>query len=442
MGAGGSMSSAVAWYRDHFQQIQATLPSAELPWLRNWRQQQLAQFLAQGFPTRRQENWRYTDLSLLEKQNFLLARNNEPFDKNFLANFLLKNTEHLQLVFINGYYQPALSQLFALPDGALLMSLAQALELCPQQVLPYLKHDFLQQPLAHLNTAFMTDGLFLYLPQQCVIKQPIHVLFLSTTPHPNMQHIRNIIIGDEQSQATIFEHYASLTDTYYWNNIVTQIHAGAAANIHYYKCQQESAQAVHSAQVNVQQQRDSQVYAWQAALGAHLAREDWQINLAEQNAATALHGWYSATAKQHLAQYIQINHCAPHTISRAFYKGLANDQATAVFNGKIGVQQTAPKTQAKLTNQNLLLANTATINTKPELEIYADDVQCAHGATIGQLDEEALFYLRTRGLDKIYAQQILLQAFAENSLEFIKTEIIKNFMSDLMQQKLSRLIEK
>ncbi|MGB6976504.1 MAG: Fe-S cluster assembly protein SufD [Gammaproteobacteria bacterium] len=430
------MIFAVAEYREHFQQIQNSADPA-LNWLRAYREQQLAQFLAQGFPTRQQENWRYTDLSLLTRQSFALANANFSIDtQDIFSAYELKNTEHLRLVFINGYYQAALSQLTGLPIGVQLMPLSQALCICPQHILPYLKQEFPNEPLVNLNTAFMTDGLFLYLPNDCIIKQPIHLLFLSAAQQPMMQQIRNIVRVGDQAQVTLFEHHGSLTEINYWNNVVTQIHMSPGANLHYYKCQQESAAAIHSAQTNIHQQRDSQVFAWQGAFGAQLARENWQVNLAEQNAAVALHGWYGALEQQHLAQYIQVNHDAPDTTSSTFYKGLANDKATAVFNGRIVVQQTAQKTQAKLTNQNLLLAKTATINAKPELEIYADDVKCGHSATVGQLDEHALFYLQARGIDKMCAHQLLLQAFAENMLEPITSDAIKTFIGHLMQQKL------
>jgi Fe-S cluster assembly protein SufD len=430
------MNIAIAEYRDYFQQLKNSahpifngLPAC--------REQQLAQFLAQGFPTRHQERWRYTDLSPLTRQSFALANPYVPNGiKNILSTYELKNTDYLRLVFVNGYYQAALSQLTALPRGTLLMPLAQALHVCPQHVLPYLQQEFRQQPLVNLNTAFMTDGLFLYLPAHCIIKQPVHLLFLSSAQQPMMQQMRNIVIIDKQAQATLFEHHASLTEINYWNNVVTQMDMAPGSHLNYYKCQQESAAAIHSAQINIQQQRDSQLFAWQGTFGAQLAREDWQIALAEPNAAAALQGWYGATEQQHLAHHIHVSHGAPNTTSSTFYKGLANDKATAVFNGKIVVEQIAQKTQAQLTNQNLLLAKTATINTKPELEIYADDVKCMHGATIGQLDEQALFYLQARGIDKKDAQRLLLQAFSENMLEFIKTDAVKTFMSYLMQQKL------
>jgi Fe-S cluster assembly protein SufD len=436
MDAGGSMISAIAWYRDHFQQVYPQLPNSELEELRNCRQHQFAQFLAQGFPTRRQENWRYTDLSLLTQQPFTLAEvQSEPQLGKLLAAHELNNPDYLQLVFINGYYQATLSSLATLPVGTLLMPISQALRVCPQHVLPYLQQDFAQQPLTHFNAAFMTDGLFLYLPPLSVIKQPIHVLYISTASQPMLQQIRNIVLVGEQAQLTLLEQHVGLTEVSYWNNVVTQMNMAPGSHCHYYKSQQETA-AIHTAQIHIHQQRDSQVLTWQGAFGAKLAREEWQVTLAEPNAAVALHGWYGASEQQHLAQHILINHVAPNTRSDAFYKGLAHNEGTAVFNGKIKVQQAAQKTQAKLTNKNLLLSNAATINTKPELEIYADDVKCAHGATVGQLDEQALFYLQARGIDKVAAKQLLIQAFAENMLEFISEDSIKAFFSHLMQQKL------
>lgn len=425
------MNNELQHYSEYHQQLNPTFMGNQLPWLRTLRKTNLEQFLLAGFPTRHQEDWKYTDLSFLKKRSLNWAAHDEEITAAQIAPYVLKDTESCQLVFIDGCFAAALSNIDDLPQGLDLTSLTEILFSQPESLRTYLQAIAEQSAssLMHLNAAFANDGVWLRVAKNTQIKQPVHLLFVSTeASQQQMVNLFNVIELAENSQVTVFEQHVGLGDNPCFKNIVTHINLQPGAALTHTKLQAEAKQTVHIAQTTVQQTRDSQFRSDSISLGAELARDDLSVALNENNASCTLNGFYTLSGKQHIDHHTRIDHFAPHCNSEENYKGILNDQAKGVFNGKVIVHPAAQKTQSRQINKNLLLSKTAEMNTKPELEIYADDVQCAHGATVGQIDEEALFYLRSRGLDEDQATTLLTQAFCNDILDHIQHPEIADYV--------------
>lgn len=397
------------------------------------RQQPFADFLIQGFPKRRDENWKYTDISVLENANFNLALDktvaNLKIDK-----YCLPNSHHL--VFINGHFVPQMSNMQSLPAGVILTNMVDAWQRFPQLVKPYLQTEN-KTSFDNLNAALMTDGLFLYVPKNVMMPQPVQLLCLATQGlSAAMQHLRNVIIVESDSQLIYLEDYIGLASVKYFNNVVTQIALNARAQMAFYKCQNEARSAYHVANIQVEQKTNTQFKSYSFSLGGQIARDDLAIMMNGTGANCDLNGLYLVQDKQHVDQHTRIDHVAAHCTSRENYKGILDGKATGVFNGKVFIHPHAQQSKAKQSNQNLLLSKNAEMNTKPELEIYADDVQCAHGATVGQIDEMALFYLRSRGIDETTARHILIHAFMSEIVDDITPPAIKLHIDNFLRGKL------
>lgn len=403
--------------------------------LQTLRAREFSQFTLQGLPKCDQENWKYTDISALETAAFNLVLNNQDDSNLSIAEHYLPDSHNL--VFVNGYFSSQLSKLQALPDGVILTDIRNAWKSFPELVKPYLEKD-IKQSLDSLNLALMTDGLFLYVPKNLKLKQPIQLLYLTTQSSQDcMQHLRNIILAEESAGVVLLENYVGLGDVKYFNNIVTQIYAKKNSQIEYYRCQNESREAYHIANIQVEQSANSQIKSYAFSVGSKLARDDLMISLNETGASCELLGLYLVHDKQHIDHHTRIDHHAAHGSSRENYKGILEGKATGVFNGKVIVHPGAQQTKAQQTNQNLLLSKTAEMNTKPELEIYADDVQCTHGATVGQMDEAALFYLQSRGIAEPTARKILTYAFMSEIIDAIGNPAIKQHIFLSCQRKLA-----
>jgi Fe-S cluster assembly protein SufD len=340
-----------------------------------------------------------------------------------------------RLVFVNGYYAPDLSALPALPAGVVLGCLAAALDAHGEQVEAHLgRHArFDDNAFTALNTAFFRDGAFLVLPRNVVLEQPVYLVFLSTAEGAQVSHTRNLVVAGSGSQASLVEAYAGLGDGVYLTSAVNEIVAEDGAILDHCKVQQEGPGAFHFANTQVRQGRSSNFTSTFAGFGGQWVRNEVRAVLDAEGCECTLNGLYQATGRQHVDNHTVIDHAKPHCASHELYKGILDGQAHGVFNGKIFVRQDAQKTDAKQTNQTLLLSDDATINTKPQLEIYADDVKCTHGATVGQLDAEALFYLRTRGIGKDEARSLLTFAFANDVLGRIKVEPLRRRLEQALR---------
>lgn len=343
----------------------------------------------------------------------------------------------IRLVFLNGGFVPELSRTGKLPAGVVVGNLASVLDSPVEQLRSYLGRlaDFHDQVFPAWNTAFLRDGALVLLPRNCVLAEPIQLLFASVPQgKSNVSHPRVLIVAQSSSQAAVIERYLSpgAESEVYFSNAVTEIALEENASLEHYKLQQESREAFHIAHTQVRQARGSNFCSSYIGLGGRLVRNEIRILFGAEGSEATLNGLYLGAGRQHLDNHTVIDHARPHCTSHQLYKGILTDRAHGVFNGKVIVRQDAQKTDAKQTNKVLLLSEEATINTKPQLEIFADDVKCTHGATVGQLDAEAVFYLQSRGLGLEEARNLLTFAFANDIVDRIRLEGIRRHLENLL----------
>ena len=398
-----------------------------------WQKERLKVFLLQGFPQRKLENWKYTSVSPISEQLFTFSKITDSKVADIdITSYVLDDV--YRLVFINGNFVPCLSDLSKLPPEVQLTSL-NTVQREIQNQLTMLK-DY-QTPFSVMNDALFQEGLFVHIPKNCCLEKPIHLIYLSQpTVSMSMSQIRHLIILEENTKATIFEDYHGVNDSVYFNNIVTQINVGSSAQLEFYKLQQEGDKAFHIANTVIHQNYCSQVTSCYITLGSKLSRDDLNYSLDESSASCQLLGFYYINEKCHVDHHTRINHRAAHCSSQQNYKGILTNQSRGVFNGKIIVHQSAKQTIAHQTNKNLILSLGAEVDVKPELEIYNDDVKCTHGATIGQLSKELLFYMQSRGIHRSTAEYLLTCAFANEVLEMLSHKIV----AERIQQKITEYL--
>ena len=387
-----------------------------------------------GYPTTRNEDWRFTSVAPITRTTFLPGAEDAASDRG-------GTRISGRLVFYNGHYRPKLS---SPPKGITVGSLARMLGGQPSLVEPHLARyaDYQNNTFVALNTAEFQDGAFVQIAPGAIIEEPIQLVFESSANgHPTVSHPRNLIVAGPNSQATIVETYTSAPSaagdhaSLYFTNPVTELVAGDNAVIDHYKLQTESEQAFHVATLQVQLGRDTNFRSHSISFGGGLVRNDVNAVLSE-GAECTLNGLYLVHGRQHIDNHTAIDHAKPYAASHELYKGILDGRSTAVFNGKILVRKDAQKTDAKQTNKNLVLSEDAVINTKPELQIHADDVRCTHGATIGQLDAEGIFYLQSRGIGLVDARNLLILAFARDIVDRIKVEPLKAQLEQMLLEKL------
>ncbi|HYV67684.1 MAG TPA: Fe-S cluster assembly protein SufD [Myxococcales bacterium] len=399
------------------------------------RQAAFARFEQLGLPTLQDEEWKYTSLAPLAQLRF------EPAAPGALPDpgrFSLAGTG-VQIVFVDGKHRPDLSSGKASPSGIFAGSLSAALadrpELVRRELSRHADHD--REALVALNTAFLQDGAFIHLPEGAVVPEPIHLLFLTThSGKTTASHPRNLFVAGRGSQATIVETWAGPGGQAYLTNAVTEAVLGDGAHLDHYKVQEEGPRAIHLALLQVEQGRDSRLRSSSIALGAALARNEVRARFASEGGECTLNGLYMAGAKQHLDNRTVVDHQSARCTSRELYKGVLSDRSRGVFSGRVLVRKDAQKTDASQTNKNLLLSDEAWVDTKPQLEILADDVKCAHGAAVGQLDENALFYLRSRGIPQEAARSLLTWAFASEMVELIPLRPLQARVRQLVASRL------
>ncbi|MHC5008443.1 MAG: Fe-S cluster assembly protein SufD [Planctomycetota bacterium] len=397
-------------------------------------------FTSLGFPTTRDEEWRFTNVTPIAKTAFALAGpDGAAVSASDLDRVEPVPEDWPRFVFVNGHSCDELSARRGLPDAITAGGLAGAMTGGAGAVSRHLaKHASCEtQPFTALNTAFMADGAFIHVPAGTVVEHPIDLLFITTGgPDPQVAHPRNLIVVEPGSQVTIIERYAGLGDGPSLTNAVTEVVAGENAVIDYYKIGREAAHAYHIGAMHIHQARNSTVSCHTVTIGGALVRNDITTVLDGEGGHCTLNGLYLVSGRQHVDNNLRVEHAKPHCDSREYFKGILHDQARAVFTGRIVVHKDAQKTDAKQTNLNMLLSEDAQVDTKPQLEILADDVKCTHGATIGQIDEEAIFYLRSRGLDDAMARDLLVFAFAEESLELIQPVPLRRQLQDVLLDRL------
>jgi Fe-S cluster assembly protein SufD len=410
-------------YLENFTAFAKQSAGHNQPWLRKLREDAFARFCETGFPTTHDEDWRFTNVSAIARTSFAL-----PDDRTTdLAAFDLKlwslEGAAAQLVFLDGKLVRELSAVGALPAGVTISGLKEEIEKGTPAIESHLGRflNVQRDAFCALNTAFAEDGAFVKLSRGVCLDAPVHLLFVSTaTDAPRMIHPRNLLIFEQESQATVIEDYISLGGGTVLCNSATELIAGENSTITHYMLERESLDAFNISTLRIQQERSANVASHSLLLGGGLVRNNVHPVLAGEGGECLINGLFVGDGRQHLDNFMHVEHASPHCSSRQFYNGILDGHAHGVFHGRIVVHKDAQKTDAKQTNRNLLLSDDAQIDTKPQLEIYADDVKCTHGATIGQIEENALFYLRSRGIEEVSARKLLLQAFAGQCLERMK----------------------
>jgi Fe-S cluster assembly protein SufD len=395
----------------------------------------LERFVAAGFPTQRQEDWKYTNLRRLEARTFAPATSAAIAVGAHEQQWIAK--AGIRVVLVNGHWMPALSSSEAQLPGMTLLTLKQWFEHDPAAAAAFIARTSRAKPsaLEDLNLAFFEDGVVLDVAAGAVPDQPIYVVHQWTDESAQlMSNPRVVVRAAANSRCVVIEHFVGANAGECFTNAVSDIDIAAGASVEHYRIQQESLRSFHVGHLNVRLQQNSRYASHDIALGASLARVNLSTTLQGPGAHVALNGLIAPLGTQHLDAHTSIDHAAPHTTSDENYRGIAGGRGRGVFNGKVSVRPDAQKTDARQSSRNLLLTAGAEIDTKPELEIYANDVKCSHGATTGQLDASALFYLRTRGLDEATARALLIRAFAESIVTSIGPPAIRNHLERLLDE--------
>ena len=408
----------------------------DIDWLKSMRLKALTQFNHQGLPAKKQEDWKYTSLWGFSQQAFThQAEQNSITAEQCNQLALLKDA--YRLVIVDGEFSAELSQLEHLPAGLIVRPLSAALELAQPHIGRQI--DLEQAGFNALNTLLMQEGVVITVDSGIKIDKPIELLVINSgTTEALASHLRNVIVLADSSHATVIENYVGLNDAISLTNVVSEVVLAHDAILNHYKLQQESKNAFHIARLAAQQGADSQWNTNSISLGAKLARNDVHSQLLGEQSHVTMDGLYLVTGEQHVDNHTRIDHAVPNTTSDELYKGVLDGNSHAVFNGKVIVHKDAQKTDSNQSNRNMLLSRGCEIDTKPEMEIYADDVKCGHGSTVGQLNDEHLFFLRARGLDEVSARSLLTYAFAVDVLERIPAEEIRQALSELVEQYLPR----
>jgi Fe-S cluster assembly protein SufD len=400
-------------------------------WFHRVRKDAIARFAELGFPTTKLEEWKFTNVDSIARTPFHSAEfRADGLPSELLAELPLAHAAFEQqcsrIVFVNGHYNPQLSSR-TLPDNLIASSLASAIKRNVPNVREHLARyaGFQDEAFVALNTAFLEDGAFIEVPSGVKLDTPVYLLFVSTAHEPIAVHPRTLIVVGDDTHASIVEDYLSVGDGVYFTNAVTEIVAGENSVVDHYKIQDEHEAAFHVSTVQVHQARSSMFTHHSISLGGAIVRNDVNVALDGEGAECSLNGLYIAAHKQHVDNHTVIDHIKPHCLSRELYKGILDDNSSAVFNGSVIVRKDAQKTNARQSNKNLLLSENATINSKPQLEINTDDVKCSHGTSIGHLDEDSVYYLRSRGIGEKEARSVLTYGFANDVLTRMKLDAVR-----------------
>lgn len=432
-------TSKDAWLAE-FEQFEANAHHASDS-LFEVRKGAMASFAELGFPTLRDEEWRFTNVSPIANTAF--DRATPPTNRvehGELAEYRFAEPDANLFVAVNGRFDANMSSKQPLPAGIVVCSLAAAMKTHRAIVEANLGKLALpsEQAFTALNTAFLDDGIFVHVPRGAVSQAPIHLMFL-TVPgaQATVSHPRLLVVAEDHSQVTIVETHASLGDAVYFTNAVAEFSLAENAIIDHYKVERESDSAYHVAARSVRLARSGNMSSHTLSFGGGLVRNNIHAYLGGEGANVMFNGLSVLRGKQHVDNHLRIEHAKPHCNSWEYYKGILGDQSHGVFTGRIIVHEGAQKTDAKQSNANLLLSRDALVDTKPQLEILADDVKCTHGATVGQLDDEAIFYLRTRGVNMDAARSLLIYAFAGESIGQVRVPVLRDRLQDLLAARLA-----
>jgi Fe-S cluster assembly protein SufD len=410
-------------YADRFEGVAPSLPGHALPWLRDLRAEAIERVRQSGLPTIRNERWKYTNLKSLAAVAFAPASDAAA---SIAPDRLPSIAGACRIVFIDGWYRADLST-NTLPQGLSIASFADLLRDDPDFLRTALAESATTDgALAALNLAFARDGYIIRVAPHATIQEPVEIVHATTrTDAAVVTHGRNFVVLGQNSSATIIESFVGDGASVYWLQAVTDIRVGPGASLRHYRDQNEGTKSYHTAERNVRVADAGRYDSFLLMTGAALARDEMVVTLDGPGASCRLDGGYLARGRQHVDNTTEIVHAKPHTTSAEVYKGVLDDQARGVFQGRIVVSKDAQKSDGHQLNKTILLSDRAEIDTKPELEIYADDVKCSHGATAGELDGDALFYLRARGIDQADARRLLVEAFVGDAIENIADAAVR-----------------
>lgn len=431
------------WYVSNFKSFEKKLNGQSKSFLHEIRKDALKQLAEFDFPTNKNEEWKYTNISPILKHNFIPAINTilPKFSNSEIKKFLFKDFDYHLLVFVNGIYSEELSEVGELPKGVVLGSLNKIAKENPKLIDGYInKLSKIDNAFNALNTAYASDGLVVIVPDGKIIEKPIQVLYLNSSGKELVLAMpRNLIIAGKNSQVSVFTNYRGYGEKVYFSNIITEVFVDEYAIVDLCKVQNENLESYHIEKVQAHQKKNSVFNHYNVNFGGAIVRNDINSVLDAEHIETHYYGLYMANEKQHMDNHTFIDHAKPNCMSNEVYKGILDDYSRGVFNGKIIVRQDAQKTNAYQQNKTILLSKTATIDTKPQLEIFADDVKCSHGATIGHLDETSEFYIRSRGVPQELAKSMLIRAFANDVVETIKIEPLKEQINHMIFEHLHRV---
>lgn len=428
-------------YLAEFERLEKSLNGMASSPVHKLRKEAMGRFSELGFPSTKQEEWRFTNVAPVARTPFepVLRYDSHGVTPDLVNRYSFGDAVGGLLVFINGHWSREFSRLPRLPKDAIVENLASAMSTKTALVGRHLSRylGFAEHSFAALNTAFMQDGLFLYLPDGTTLEEPLQVLYIAAGgSRPFMASPRNLLVLGKNCRVSLAESYVGVTETPYLTTAVSEVVAGEGGVLEHDKLQIESAQAFHVGLTAIHQDGGSSVTSNSIALGGQLVRNEVTVVFAAEGSESTLNGLSVATGKQLIDNHTTIDHAKPRCASHELYKAVLDGTSHGVFNGKIYVRPDAQQTDAKQTNKTLLLSDQAVINTKPQLEIFADDVKCTHGATVGQLDEEQLFYLRSRGIDLQAARDLLTFAFASDVAGRIHIAPLREQLDSLLHSRL------
>ena len=426
----------IALYRNNFE----TLSRFDQPALKELREKSMAQFVAQGFPGHDLEQWKNTDLRAAIDQKYDIALEPQPYNP-VESYFTCKvhNFDTYMFTLLNGWYVHKNAPLTTFPDGTIVGSLAKAREQYPEIVGEHLAKYSQDETnsLSALNTAFMQDGFFVYIPENVHLSKPMQVVSIVNTTQNLLIQTRNLIIAERNSTLKLVHCDDSIEFGKTFINTVTEIVVGENADVEYYKLENKDDRSALINNVYVQQTDNSRFTSNTITFNAGVSRNNTIVKLDGEHCEADIRGLYLVDGNQKVDNYVLVHHLKPHGRSNQLFKGIIDDEAKGSFNGHVIVHRDAQKTEAFQSNKNIALTDTAVVNTKPFLEIYADDVKCSHGATVGQLDPEAMFYLRTRGICERNARMLLLYAFAMDVVSYVKIDALREQIDNMVSKRLS-----
>ncbi len=426
-------------FRQHFEEVEDRFSSNGQSWFMNTRKAAFARFTELGIPTRKDEAWKHTSLNPFNEVEFRPSDVSDVDSKALLEGIVFHNWKAHRVVFQDGQYSEGNSAINNLPKGLTIVSLKEAFsthrEVIEEHLASYAGEDE-NEAFVALNTALHEDGLLVMVEKGVVVEDPIHLIYLTTShAHPSSTHPRTLVIAEEGSQLTLIERYAGEEGSVYFTNAVSEIVLGENAHFDHYRLQDESPQSFHIGTVQIEQGRNSRYRTHAISIGSRIGRNGIAAHLDGEGIECVMNGLFLTQDDQHIDNHTRVIHAQPHCYSHEVFKGILDDHSSGAFTGRIIVKEGAQKTDAIQSSKNLLLSDDATISPDPQLEIFADDVKCTHGATIGQLDTDAIFYLRARGIDEQSARGLLTFAFANEIIEQIKIEPLRDYLEAIIARR-------